>query len=310
MRALRTAAGLALVLSACSSGGGPGAPTASSAPAASASASVAVAPTASSPGPKVEPPPNGAAIDALFEQWGEKLPPPRDLSEGNGFSQRCLKTRGATFGLLDRLGRSVPVTDDADLPALVKWANHADPCLRHIADAAILARVPFDKNNLVVPSMDEPDHWLHHWILKTLKAYLDDKKVNYAASTFAGMHLDPVAANWMMLLGGDWKEDETDPKNFYGSLVIAKDEISFKTREVHADPAFPDHTLRFHVEGVHTNAKGQFVVDSDASTESTAKGYQGEKQAVRTTLVFWPISDRIVWFDQGRNSWVKMLKAE
>lgn len=309
MRARRIVVALALVVSGCSPSSSPGAPTASSV-AVGPSASVTAATPSASAAPKIEAPPNGAAIDALFEQWGNELPPPATLSEGNGFSIRCLKTRGATFGHLDTLGKKVPVSDDADLAALVKWASHADPCLRHIADAAILARVPFDRNNLVVPSMDEPDHWLHHWILKTLKSYLDDKSVHYAPSIFAGMHLDPVATNWMLLLGGDWKEDETEPKNFFGSLTITKDEIAFKTREVHQDPDFPDHTLRFHVEGVHTNAKGQIVVDSDASTESTAKGYQGPRQAIRTTLVFWPIADRTVWFDQGRNSWVKMLKAE
>lgn len=255
-------------------------------------------------------PPNGAVIDALFSTWGNALPPPRDLSEGNGASTHCLKTRGATFGQLSNLGKTVPITVDADLAALVRWSNDADPCLRHIATSAILERVPFDRNQLVIPSMDEPDHWLHHWILKALKSYLEDHHVEVPASTFAGMHLDPVAANWMALLGGVWKEDESLPKNFFGAVAITKDEIAFTTREIHQDPAFPDHTLRFRVEGVHVNTKGQIVVDSDASTESTAKGYQGELQATRTTLVFWPIRDRMIWFDQGRSSWVKMLKVE
>jgi hypothetical protein len=295
-----------IALVGCSPSAGPGVQTttASSGPSASALAA------SSSPAPRVEAPPNGAAIDAQFTAWLAALPPPASLSEANGASTLCSAGRGATFGQLDALGKAVPVSDDADLPALVKWTNHADPCLRHIAMAAILAHVPFDRNMLVIPSMDEPDHHLHHWILKTLLSYLDDKRVQYAPSTFAGMHLDPIAANWVMLLGGGWKEDEADPKNFYGALAISRDEIAFTTREVHHDAAFPDHTLRFHVEGVHTNTKGQIVVDSDASTESNADGYQGPRQDIRATLVFWPIRDRIVWFDQGRGSWAKMLKAD
>ncbi len=296
-------AGAFVAIAGCSAG--PGSPT--SAPSAP-SASATTAPSATD-APRIEAPPNGAAIDALFARWLEALLPPASLAESNGASTSCGGGRGATFGQLDALGKTVPISDDADLPALVRWSNHADACLRHIATAAILARVPFDRNSLVIPWMDEPEHHLHHWILKALKAYLDDKRVSYAPSTFSGMHLDPVASNWVLLLGGDWKEDETDPKNFFGAVAISRDEIAFTTREVHQDPSFPDHTLRFHVEGVHTNTKGQIVVDSDASTESTAKGFQGARQEIRTTLVFWPVHDRIVWFDQGRGGWVKMRKV-
>ena len=277
-------------------------------PGESAPSAAAGASSAALRGPTVDSP-RKPDIDALFEAWRRELPKAESLSDANGASLRC-GDRGATYNRLRRGAEQVPLDGDADLVALVPWARDPDECLRDIAIHAILRRVPFDSNRLVVPSMDDVEHHLYHLILVSLIAYLDEHHVAYDAGAFDGLGLDVTAKDYEAKLVGEWEEQETEHKNFRLHVSVTKDEVRVTRARTAPDPAWPDHTDAFHVTGVTVDRQRALVVESDSSVESNANGYRGERQATPTTLRFWPTGDQVGWLDRGRGGgWVKVRRA-
>ncbi|MFO0566330.1 MAG: hypothetical protein U0263_11745 [Polyangiaceae bacterium] len=252
------------------------------------------------------------AIDVLFQGYEAKLPTPATLSEGNGSAMRCPRHDHATYTLLRATADKLPIPNDAALLDLVPWARHTDACIRQIALYAIVSKIGFERNRLVIPSMHEPEHHLYHQIFVAFVGYLEQKHVAFAPSLFEGMMLDVKEADYAPLLQGAWEEDIGSGKNFRAFVKIDGKRLAVTSHEMHDDPAWPDHTMTSEIKEARVNAEKQFVVTGLWRVESNAKGYEGKKvEPSDVTYAFWPVSRDIVWFDEGRpNNWVKLLRAK
>src|SRR5262245_8545870 len=109
------------------------------------------------PQPSVAPP----SLDALFRGYRTKLPPAETLGEENGASLICDHHDAVTYSLLAAVARKLPIRTNEDVVRLASWARDRDVCLRQIALEAIVHKVGFHANRLVVPSMHEKDHYLY-----------------------------------------------------------------------------------------------------------------------------------------------------
>lgn len=269
------------------------------------------APAASS-APPAAPPKAPTAIDELFLAYEKKLPSPATLSEGNGVGTRCPKHGHVTYTLLRATADKVPIPNDAALLDLVPWLRHADACIRQIALDALVSKIGFEPNRLVVPNMHEPDHHLYHQIFVAFVGYLEQRHVAYAPSLFEGMLLDVKDADFAPLLQGDWEEDIGRGKNFRAFVKLDGKKLSVTSHEMHDDPSWPDHTMTSEVKEARVNAQKQFVVTGLWRIESNAKGFEGKKvEPSDITYTFWPVSRDIVWFDEGRaRNWVKLVRAK
>lgn len=249
-------------------------------------------------------------IDRFFQPMVEKLPSPATLSEGNGASNRCAKHGGVTYTLLYAQSEKVPIASDADLVDLVPWLRHEDQCLRQIALDALVPKIGFDRNRLVIPNMHEVDNHLYHWIFVAFRAQLDKKHVAYSPAIFEGMMLDPNDAEFTPLLAGKWEEEFNSHKNFRAFVKLENNQLAVTDHEMHDDPKWPDHTQTSEIREAKVNAQKQFVVTGKWRVESNAKGYVGQKiEPSDITYRFWPISRDVIWFDEGRdNNWIKLIR--
>jgi hypothetical protein len=265
--------------------------------------------SASAP-PLIPPSPKKAEIDALFAGYEKQLPKAHTLSDSNGFGLRCGEEH-VTYNRLQRGAEAVPLESDADLVSLVPWARSPNECIRDIALNAILRRVPFEQKRLVIPSMDDVEHYLYHSIFVSLITYLEEHHVAFDPAVFAGMRLAPQSSDWEQSMLGDWDEDFREHKNFRVHANLAKDTLRVMTEETNHDPDWPDRTVTFHVARVRVDDQRQLVVESDTHAESTAKGMQGSAQNVAVELRFWPVEDDVVWFDQGyAGRWIMLRRAK
>jgi len=278
-------------------------------PATSAPPASPVPVASSAPLPTTKKPPT--KIDELFQRYEEKLPAPATLSEGNGVTMVCPKHGHATYTLLRATADKVPIPNDAALLDLVPWLRHADACIRQIALDALVSKIAFAHDRLVIPNMHELDHHLYHQIFVAFVAYLEQKHVAYAPASFEGMMLDVKDADFAPLIQGDWAEDASAGKNFRTFVKLEGRKLVVTSHRVHADPNWPDHTITSETKEARVNDQKQFVVTGLWRVESNARGYEGKKvEPSDFTYTFWPVSRDIVWFDEGRrNNWVKLVRA-
>jgi len=246
----------------------------------------------------------------MFEALRSKLPPAETLSQQNGASLTCDHHGGATYTLLDAIAAKVPIHGDADLVQLVPWCRDADVCVRQIAMSAVVSRIGFDRNHLVIPHMHDPEHYLYHEILLALMAHLERGDVAYDPKIFAGLQLDVAQDDFPALIHGRWVED-IDPKtvNFASSVEVDASSVRVTQRHTSADPAWPDHTWTTKIAEVTLDEQRQYVVVGASDLESNAKGYRGD-EIVPSQFVysFWPVREDLVWFRDGPSAYWKKLR--
>lgn len=162
-----------------------------------------------------------------------------------------------------------------------------------------MPRIGYPRDTLVIPSMHDPEHYLFHDILATLKAYLDRHHVAYDPKAFDGLMLAPDAAAFHARFDGTWLETDVEHKNFRGLIELHGDELRVTSHEVHDDPKWPDHTQTTKIASVTVDA-GQYVVTGAWSMESNAAGYRGPKNVpAQFVYRFWQVGERVMWFKDG-----------
>ena len=254
-----------------------------------------------------------SAIDALFRGYGERLPLPASLGEGNGATLSCRHHGYATYHLLAACARKVPIERDDDLLAVVPWCRDADPCIRQIALDTLVPRIGFDEDQLVVPNMHDLEHFLFHDIFLSLKRTLDAKRVAYDPGIFEGMLLDVGLDAFAPLMHGAWEED-VDPRarNFQDFVEIDASTIRVTRKETHGHPDWPDHTLTTKIKAVSINERRQFAITGAWDVESDASGYRGPKtRPAAFVYKLWPVKKGIAWFAGGTSGdWTKLHKKK
>jgi hypothetical protein len=292
---------LALV-AACSA---PATPTPAPAPTPSAPPSASAASRAAShaPGPAPRP------LDALFATWAKKRPEAATLSEQNGKSILCRDGDHATLTLLGASARKVVVSDDADLVALARWARHPDPCIRQIAMDAIVPAVGFDRNQLVVPHMHDPEHHLFHDIFVSLHARLGAKATALDPEPFAGMMLDATAGEVIASLRGTWIEDHGS-KGFQVFVEVGTSTMAVTRKHVPGDPKFPDVTWTSELPAGKLDARRRYVVHGAWGFERHGQTDEPRQSPSPFVYSFWPVARDIVWFKDGEPAyWIKLRRA-
>jgi hypothetical protein len=247
------------------------------------------------------------SIDEAFRELERRLPEPATLSEGNGASTLCLHGNGATYTLLAAIAKNLPLTSDTQLPQLVMWARHPDVCIREIALEAMIPRIGFDRNKLVLPSMDDPEHYIFHDILATLASYLDAKHIAYDRRLFAGLKLAPAVHDFHANLEGHWVEDAPG-KGVIDVVDITRDEVRVTQHFIPADRNFPDDTETTKIKDV-TLDRGQFFVTGVYSVETNTAVFHGQPVTpAQFEYHFWQVSDDIVWFKDATSYWNKLRR--
>jgi hypothetical protein len=257
------------------------------------------------------PPQAMSRIDALFHGYQQQLPQAATLSESNGATLVCERHGYATYTLLAATASKVPIENDSDLPAVASWCRDDDPCIRQIALDSLIARIGFDRNQLVVPNMHDPEHFLYHDILVSLRGYLDAKHVPYDPRIFDGLLLDVGADAFGPLMHGAWEQDvDKRAYNFLDFVEIDAEYIRVTTKETHGDPEWPDHTRTTKIKEVRVNERHQFVITGAWDVVTNAAGYRGERTTPAAFVyVLWPAKKGIVWLSGGPPSyWMKLRK--
>lgn len=255
-------------------------------------------------------PPRPTAVDEAFRAYESQLPEPQSLSEQNGATLACSGSRSATLTLLGVAAKKVRVERDADLVGVARWARHEDPCLRHIALEVILPRIGYDRSQLSVPPMHDPEHYAYHDIFFSLKAHLDRARVAYDAKVFEGMMLDVKPTDFSTFVRGTWIE-EIDGKGFQELLEVDGEHARVTSKHLPPDPKWPDTTQTTKIARVASNERGQLVLTGAWSVESNSAGYTGPKnEPAAFVLSFWPVRPDVMWFKNGEAAyWVKMKRA-
>jgi hypothetical protein len=253
-------------------------------------------PPSAAPAAPPEPAPN--ELDALFSGYRKDLPAAASLSEQNGASLKCDHHGWVTYTLLDATARKITPKSDEDVVRLARWARDPDVCVRQIALEALVKKVGFDSNRLVLPSMHEPDHYLYRDIFVSVLAYLDEKKVRYSPKLLAGMMLDIRGADFEATMRGEWRESPKG-KNFIAIVAVNGGELRVTRARTEPDPKWPDRTWAGKIESVQVNAKRQYVVSGSAAGEAEDASH-----------LFWPVTRDVVWFEDGSpGRWVKLRRT-
>lgn len=252
-------------------------------------------------------------VDAVFQGYRQKLPEPATLSEQNGHTLECDRHGWATMTLLRACAAKVPIAQDRDLPALIPWLRDSDKCIRYIAMEVLIPKIGFDRNQLSVPGMFDPEHWQFHDIFVAFKSYLDTHRVAYEKAAFEGLFLTVSQNEFSSLIHGKWAEDTEGHKfNFEQSIELDAESVKLVQKEMNNDPKWPLHTWTTRIKSVRLGGRGQFVLTGEWDVESNANGYRGPQQASQFVYTFWLVKKGVLWFSEQHNphSWKKFRKVQ
>jgi hypothetical protein len=220
----------------------------------------------------------------------------------------CRGGEYATLTLLHATAGKVPIGAAVDLVSLVPWARHPDVCLRHIAIDAILRAIAFDRNQLSVPGMHEPEHHHYHHIFVALRAHLIGKGVRFDPAIFEGLMLEVTAADFARLVHGSWAE-EAEGKGFLESVVVDAKSVRATSHHVPPDPAWPDTTWTTEIAEVKADERGQLVVSGRSSVESSSRGVNPKIEPSPYVFTFWPVAPDVMWMrDTPTAYWIKLRR--
>ena len=279
----------------------------------SATASGRPPPPASVSASSAAPPAPPSAVDEVFQRYRQTLPPAETLSQQNGVSLKCDQHGHTTYTRLEMASAKVPLETDADVARLVPWSRDPDPCLRQIAMDAILRKVAYDSNRLVLPSMHEPDHYLHHDILSSTKTWLASRQVAHDAKVFDGLMLDISDGQFVSWMKGRW-EEEVDKKwkNFQYLVDFDGERLRVVHDRTKPDPEWPVSTSTARIAEVRVNENRQWLVSIAWTEESSSRGYQGKRvEPSDRVYTFWPVHEDVVWFDNASpKNWSKLRRVK
>ena len=270
-------------------------------------------PTASEPAkPDPAPEPVPTAIDEFFVKLRGSLPKPETLSQQNGLSIDCGERGTVTLTLLNATASKVPLEKPNDLVHLVPWLGDEDVCLRHIAVQAAVDFLNYDRDQLVVPHMHDPEHVLFRDIMLALRARLDEAGVEYAASLFDGVLLSLDEDDFARLAHGTWTQDvDHSTVNFFSEVEVGADEVRVTRKHTTEDPKWPDHTWATRVSRVSLHAEGHYVVVGKWDRESDATGYEGALVVPsKFQYAFIPVRGGVLWWKGGTAMrWTKLRRG-
>lgn len=267
-------------------------------------------------GPASAPPPTLSAapraprpLDALLTAWEKELPKAETLSEQNGASIPCGDGQYTTLTLLHASAVKLQASGEADLEALARWALHRDACIRQIALDAIVPMVGFDRNQLVVPHMHDPEHHVFHDILVSVHDQLGAKSVKLDAALFGPMMLDATADQILATVRGKWVEDHGQ-KGVQALVEVGPDTIAVTSKHLPADPKFPDVTWTSGLAPGTLDARRRYVVRGPWAFERYG-AKEGPRQSPSPFVYsFWPVARDVVWFKDGESAyWIKLRRA-
>lgn len=234
------------------------------------------------------------AIDALFQRWEKTLPEPTTISEMNGISPKdvCPNHSHNTYGFLNVIAAQVPVRVDSDLAALVKWSRHSDSCIRQIALNAVVQGIGFDRDNLVVPSMNDLEDYHYHHIMVALAQYLRLKKVNYDQSLFDGMFVTVSPEDAHAFATAKWEEDDSPGLNWRVAVEFRPGEFVMSHLTKSDGQWKSEHRTTAKIDGVKITTDQQLMITVSNQTSPDKKN----------AYMLWPISKDIMWFKLS-SSW-------
>ena len=240
-------------------------------------------------------------IDELFTAWTKKLPEPASPTEGNGLGpSTCPIHRMTTFSLFAAIAKKVPVNSDADLVHLVKWARHADPCLRYIAVEAIMPRVGLSHDDKGLYHIDDVEGYEHHQVMIALHRKLTESKTAFDAKLFEGMYLTLTPDQARSLINGKWEEPFKAGMGYHLALEIDEKTISQSMR---VEPGIQEPSgigSPFVIKRVTVDEQQQILIELAINEVPHSKA----------DYKVWPISKDIIWFWQGGYSWKKLQRVK
>lgn len=250
-----------------------------------------------------EPGPVGDYFRALVS----KLPEPSTLSEHNGFSLVCPDHGAVTYTLLESTARTAPVVSDQDLVAAAPWTRHEDVCIRHVAMSVVMDRIGTDREQIST-GVDDPEHHQHHAVLRELQQHLDDNGIAFDRSVFAGLHLTVNTRDFERLLHGEWRE-VAEGRGVLDVVTIRSGFMQITAEQVAPQRDFPSTTYTTAIGDVVVNDQAQFEVRGRWTVESNDRGWRGDRQPAGDAVVFWPVSDQVMWMRQQPSAYWQKLET-
>ncbi len=254
---------------------------------ASGDAAAAPSPKASAAKPKVN---KVHPVDAMFAKYVVKLPDAATESEMNGRTLACHNGAGATLTLLGSAATKLPIKSDADVVPVIKWAFHADQCIRYIAILAVVTQLDYDRNRLSLTSMIDPAGDLFHAIMTALKTRLDTKHITYASKDFGALIFPTTTAEVSQLLQGEWLEEIEPNIGFQTTFIVDANTSKLIWKHLPSDPQHPDEVYTAAMSSI-VIVDGRFVLDGDPKQQ------------------FWPVTRDVVWFRSLSPYWRKLRRV-
>lgn len=229
-------------------------------------------------------------VDAMFASYVTKLPAAVTLSEMNGATGECHKGSWATYTLLRSAAAKLPINSDADLVPVIKWAFHADQCIRYIAVDAVVTQLGYDRNQLSIPTMNDPQSYQFHAIMAALKKRLDTAHTAYELKDFGALIFPTTTAEVTTLLQGEWLEEIGPNIGFQTTFVIDAKTSKLIWKHLPTDPKFPDSVYSAQMKPMAV-VDGHFVLGGDPNQQ------------------FWPVTRDVIWFRSLSPYWDKLRRV-
>jgi len=226
----------------------------------------------------------------------------------NGIVLKC-RRGGATYAFLNTLAARVPLDEDGELLQAIPWLKHEDPCVRQIALTAVGRKIGFDTSRLGVPGMHDPEHYYYHQVILALKAYLDDRNVQYDPKAFQDMLVDVDERTFSSYLTGNWEQADKKGWNWLDSLQVGHDMIYISRRKVRSDPDW-DHTNICKIEKVRESDQRQYLISCEWDRQLADGRLSRKVIPSQFSYVVWPVANDVMWLQQVGRSWLKFRRVK
>jgi hypothetical protein len=236
-------------------------------------------------------------VNAAFKAWNAELPEPATLSQMNGFCVTCASHGTVTYTLLDACRDRLNVTT-ANLPDLLRWSRHADPCMRFIALSALAKQTGYEahRDGLSVPVMFDPEHWMYAENIAWAKRYLDSQRAKYDREIFVKLLLNLDKDSFRKYMEDTWEEAVNSKQmNFQYEVVVVGKVLTLRHKYLKTDK-FPDATKEFAMGAVRPEDPCGFKVENQYERDRIAGRDPGEWRVSKQTYFFLPITKDLMWF--------------
>lgn len=221
----------------------------------------------------------------------------------NGVSPKevCPNHSRNTYGFLNNIATQVPVQEDSDLVTLVKWSRHSDSCIRQIALNAVVQGIGFDRDNLVVPSMNDLEDYHYHHIMVALAQHLHLKKVNYDQSLFEGMFVTVSPEDARAFATGKWEEDDSPGLNWRVAVEFRSGEF-VRSHLTKSDGQWKsEHRTTDKIDEIKITTDQQLLITISHQASPDKK----------SAYMLWPVTKDIMWFKLSSSwTWEKFRRVK